>query len=94
MKRWQKTVALMVVGGSTFAVSAGTGCRRAIVADVLTGFGNGAVAAAADAALGNLPDNVQGFVSEPITDAATGAWTNFIRFQFPVIVVRDSLFVQ
>lgn len=95
MNKFVKAVALLGMGGATFqlAGSAG-GCKNAVVADVVTGIGNGAIAAGTDAAFAGLPEEWNQFVKVPVFTGLSNGWSNFIAFRFPVITVRSELFQQ
>ncbi len=91
----KKTLMLLALGSTTLAVAfmpGSSGCTNAFFADVTTGLGLGAISAGTNAVLDPLPDDTQEVLQEPINAALGTAWSNWIRTQWPIVVVREELF--
>lgn len=93
--RCRKHLAALALGGSTLALAGSPGgCRNGVIADVVGGIGNGAIASATDAVFGRTPQVFQDFAQTPATQGLQNAWSQWVQFQFPILTVRQQVFAQ
>jgi hypothetical protein len=92
---WKRNFAVLASGCCMLSILGlgGTGTCNSVAGDIFTGVGDGAIAAAVNAAFAPLGTAAQTNVGVPVSTGLQTAYGRFIDVQFPAVVVARNLFV-
>jgi hypothetical protein len=92
---WKRNFAVLATGCCMLSIVGlgGTDTCQAVTGNILTGVGNGVIAAGVNALFAPLGANAQQNVGVPVANGLENAYGRIIDVQFPTVVVERNLFV-